>query len=451
MRILRSAGNVSFLAEGIEHRLGPAIRAACHRFSTYRNFFGRQGLRLDELSDLDLVTALVSLTPLTKADYRALQQESFEQQSSSPFMIDTSSGSTSKPVLKFTSPRDEEAELEAAVKAFRSLGLSEKDRVVCLDIGASEIYLFYGRALYECGVHETSFVSVTPDYKIAVHKVARLNPTVIISVPSVLLHLVDSPTAVHESMRASSLTTIVYIGEHMDDHLREQIRLKWGASSFSFYGTTEVGSVGMECSEHAGIHVPLELFVPTLTPWLKQSTTHEPYETAFEGAIAWTSVRMQDQPVLMYAVNDLVQIDPTPCGCGLSSPRMRFLQRTDDSFSIFGLTYTYDVFREAIQRALGASPNLELCLEIGALRREERQADRLTLTLPDAFYPFQQSLQKSVLEIYPLSSLVSCGFLEVALRFARRDYFHRRKSRKVRIVDHNKVFLRDAGSGLAST
>ncbi len=430
-------GHVSFLGDGVEKDIAGTLRNANKRFPTYRKFFERHGVCVDTLSDNSLVDALTELGPFRKSDYLTLQQEGLEVQATCPFTIDTSSGSTSKPILKFTSPNDDEAEAAAVRLAFDQLGLGHQDCVLCLDVGASDIYLFYSRILCERGIRAPCFLSITNQYSRYGSLVARLNPTVIISVPSVLNHILDGIVAAYGAADLCSLSKVIYIGEPMDDTLRERIRVQLGAESYSFYGTTEVGSVGAECRQHDGIHVPLELFVPTLFPWPEHAKKVTKLgQGVYEGAIAWTSLRNKDQPVIMYAVNDLVQIDTRPCRCGLGSPRMRFLHRTDEAFSLFGLTFTYDVFLREVSRVVGELADIELRIEQGIRGESAGPRDRLTLVLAERFRQAEKFCRDGVLSIYPLDSMVSCGLLDIRFRFVEEKYFHQRKTRKVRVIDY---------------
>ncbi len=436
IRVISSRrGHVSFITDGIENEIAKTLRNADRRFPTYRSFFERNGINIGTLSDAELVNALTELDPFSKSDYLALQQDSLEVQASTLFTIDSSSGSTFKPILKFTSPHDDEAEAAAVRLVLDQLRLVPSDRVLCVDVGASDIYLFYSRILCERGIRAPSFLSITNEYRHYGSLVARLDPTVIISVPSVLNHILDGLVAANRARGSHSLRKVLYIGEPMDDMLRERIHGQLGAECFSFYGTTEVGSVGAECCEHNGIHVPLELFVPTLIPWphgTKRVARLERY--VYEGAVAWTTIRKREQPAIVYAVNDLVRLDTRPCRCGLESPRIHFVRRIDEAFSLFGLTFTYDVFLRGISRCLGELVDLEVRVERNAEVESIQARDCLTFVLADRFRHVERFCREGVLSIYPIDSMVWCGLLRIRFRFVEEGYFHRRKTRRLELI-----------------
>ena len=433
IRTVSKLGHLSFTLEESGSALVRALKRAA-KFPSYRNHFERCGLDVDVLSAQSARDALALLTPFQKGDYPGLQVEVFRALQEHHFMTDWSSGSTTAPILKFTSTRDEEVESRATELAFRACGLSAGDSVACLDVGASDIYLFYAKVLSSLGIVAVPFIKATNNYGSAVETLKRIDPVALISVPSVLQHCIDPLLKCQADKGLTSLRKVIYIGEPMDTRLRKRIEHDFGALCYSFYGTTEIGMVGIECQHSGGIHVPLDLLVPTLLPHGAARTVRRVSDTRYEGVVAWTSLGFRDQPLILYCVNDLVQLDIAECACGSALPRMYFRRRTDHTFSLFGLTFTYDLFQTTVHQALGDSAHFELRVERSGCGASSLSSERLVFVLDERHMPKLQLCKRRVLNIYPLQDFVERGLLELSFDFVPRQYFHCRKTRSLKIT-----------------
>ncbi len=428
---LRSpTGHVTLFQGDAKERFRTILKNAA-RFPAYQEHFHRSGISSELLSVASIETILSRLEPFDKNGYMRLQEDSLRLQQSNHFTTDWTSGSTAKPILKFTSQGDEEAEAEAVRRAFRGVGLTRKDRVVCYDVGASDIYLFYARVLNEIGLRGACFVKALSNYNRSIETLLRLEPSAIISVPSVLRHSVDALISQKGKGRKWLVKKIIYIGEPMERALRTKIQEQLGARCYSFYGTTEIGSIGIECAQSQGIHIPTDILVPTLLPHNEsRKSVRRVSSTRSEGILAWTSLRFKDQPVVMYRVNDLAEIDVAPCKCGDLTPRMYFRGRVDHTFFLFGITFTYDLFLTTVQRVLSAPAHLELRIQRSS-GHDSRNADRLILILDAKYRSHIHDCYNRILAIHPIQDFVERNLLEVSFRCVSSGYFFRRKTRRL--------------------
>jgi phenylacetate-CoA ligase len=116
---------------------------------------------------------------------------------------------------------------------------------------------------------------------------------------------------------------------------RQRIESAWGARVFDHCGLTEVGALGIECTENpCGLHLlENECIVEVIDP--KGSTAAKPGEP---GELVLTNLGRWGSPLIRYRTGDLVQIDPRPCPCGRSFVRLEggILGRTDDMIHLRG-------------------------------------------------------------------------------------------------------------------
>jgi len=432
IRLLRShTGEISFLLDGTRTLLRDTLLNA-YQFSTYRSLFHLCGVDEHTLR-ADAIRALRRLNPSFKKDYVSLQKDSLERIQTRPFTTDWTSGSTAKPMLRLSSPEDEEAEAEAVRRAFQSSGITRDDRVAFLDVGASDIYLFYGRVLSAMGNPGPYFVKVTRRQNVSARLIARLRPTVVISVPSVLSRCLADLALEKNRAPAWDLRKIIYIGEAMHSRLKAQIRRELSAACLSFYGTTEVGSVGIECERSGEIHIPLDLMFPTLLPH-EGRTVRTLGPKSYEGVVAWTSLRFRDHPLIKFCVGDLVRISLRTCPCGSPFPALRFERRLDHSFGLFGIKFTYDLFLDRIHEAVGGAPHLEIHVSHGTSQSQNAGPSRIRFILEKRYRHYVKRCTEEILATHPIEDFVERGLLQISFQFVPATYFHRRKTRRIVLV-----------------
>lgn len=375
------------------------------------------------------IELLSKLPNTTKQHYRdVLQHEALNSLQSRPFISDYSSGSTDKCVLRFSSASEELAELEITEQVFRRAGMGAGDRFVCLEVGAPEIYDFYFRAARNVGATQTTYVKVTNDYKASFGPLLRLNPSVILTLPSLIIkawpYVKD-----YWPHGESPIRSFIHMGEAMHPELKAEIEAVWGCTVYSFYGTTELGGMGGECACGAGCHFDPSLICPTLENPRKIA------EGIFEGEGFFSTVHFRHQAVVKYRVGDIVRLDITPCACGEMTPRLTFIERTSDSFIITGDKFRYDTIFESLKAAL---PEMSL-MTIRVSDLPDSDKALLTFILPDEMKSKEKEILKTLqFGIFELDSVYHYGFAEFVLQFVAPEEFGDRKMQ--RVVDERHFF-----------
>ena len=377
----------------------------------------------------DPLELLQRMPVTTKADYRdALQHEALRALHSRPFISDYSSGSTDQCVLRFSSASEELAELEITEQVFRRAGMQAGDRFVCLEVGAPEIYDFYFRAARNVGAVSTTYLKVTNDYAASFLPLLRLEPSVVLTLPSLIIkawpYIRD-----HWPAGESPVRSLIHMGEPMHPELKQEIERVWACRVYSFYGTTEMGGMGGECAHGNGCHFDPSMICPTL------KNAQEIAPGVYEGEGFFTTLHFRHQPVVKYRVGDVVQLDMNPCPCGESTPRLRFVERTTDSFIITGDKFRYGTIFNALKKAV---PELAL-LTIRVEDQPGSDKALITLVLPEALAVHEARLMETLCHgIFELDSVYHYGFAEFKLEFVPPAALGERKMK--RVIDERRYF-----------
>jgi phenylacetate-CoA ligase len=85
------------------------------------------------------------------------------------------------------------------------------------------------------------------------------------------------------------------------------------------YGSREIGTVAVECSQLDGLHLVTESVYIEIEPASEFAQLNL-------GRIIVTDLRNKAMPLIRYEVGDLATIDDAPCACGSAFPRLKSIQ-----------------------------------------------------------------------------------------------------------------------------
>lgn len=397
-----------FLSERARDGLPHFLADLADRFDTYARLHG------EEVGPREASSLLSRVPALSEDAYRELSLEILTQQSRARFLVDLTSGTNGVAKTRISTHRDEAAEARLCTRYFEHLGLGPGHRVAALDIDSADIYTFYGTVLLGIGADAFEFETVDQHYRLG--EWLGLEPTTIISLPSLLSRLLPEIRRARRAGQLGSLKTIVCIGEPLESSLREAVRDGVGADCYSFYGCTETGSLAGECLHHRGLHVLDDLAVLTLRSARgKESRT---------GDLLWTTMHFYDHPVVKYASGDVATMWTGPCSCGLPGPVLSNIRRASDSFSLFGCQFEYAGIGEAVGAAVGEQMRFQVEIEDDA-----RPVVRLLL--PTRLKRHRRTLAEAFLGVGEFRYLADQGLLDWALAFDDARLTGSRKARRV--------------------
>jgi len=143
--------------------------------------------------------------------------------------------------------------------------------------------------------------------------------------PSFLLTIAEKAEEMDLDLRRDLNLKVAFVAaEMLPESLRKTLEDKLGIILRQSYGTADIGSLGYECMEKNGMHLPDDKIVEITDPQTGRQV--QPGET---GEIVATTFN-KTYPLIRFGTGDLSYLIDEPCQCGRTSPRLaRILGRTD--------------------------------------------------------------------------------------------------------------------------
>lgn len=388
----------------------------------YRSLIQKEGLNTDthpfEVFDL--------LPYTSKATYRnILTKEAFKDIRGAPFVTDYSSGSVAEPVIRICTANDDLCEQEITEATFKRAGIGQADRLVCIDVGAASIYDFYFRAARNLGIANANFLHLTSQVESSVQPLRALQPNILLTLPSLLARMWPSLKTLWDS-GSCPIRVIIMMGESMDANFRNVVERSLQCKVLSFYGTTEVGGLAGECALQDGHHFDPKFVVPTI-----KSPTWQRDDTV-SGEVVYTTLHEHTHSIIKYEVGDIIKLSRAPCRCGESTPRLWFIERTNEAFILAGEKFSYKMFFDAFSNEV---PGIEvMSLEISK-EDSKNGAQVLSFDFSTSVSSYEHKIYNLLKnEIFGLDSLYRYGFVEFNIAFKPVSEFKGRKLN--RLIDH---------------
>jgi phenylacetate-CoA ligase len=161
----------------------------------------------------------------------------------------------------------------------------------------------------------------------------ELNVTGYIGTPSFLMTILEKAKEMgYTSGDGLSLQVGLVTGEMFPESLRARFRDEFGVEVRQCYGTADVGSLGYECHEAKGMHVPDEIFLEMIDP-----ATGDPVPPGAIGEVVVT-LPNRTYPLVRFATGDLSILSDDPCPCGRTSHRLlKLVGRVDQVTKVKGM------------------------------------------------------------------------------------------------------------------
>lgn len=153
--------------------------------------------------------------------------------------------------------------------------------------------------------------------------IQRLQPTVLVAVPSFLLKLKEYAHSHNLNLGQLSPQKVLAIGESIRDAafqpntLTTRINEDWNIELFGTYAATEMQTAFTECTAHQGGHLQTELLYVELL-----DEEGHPVAPGTPGEVTITTFGVEGMPLLRYRTGDLCIGYYEPCSCGRTSMRL---------------------------------------------------------------------------------------------------------------------------------
>jgi len=286
----------------------------------YRDLFQRERINIDTINALQDISRIPFTTRLDLDQYPA----QFGLNDTREFRdIALTSGTTGEPVIVPYTENDLRRLAFNEAVAFHSAGVGQGDGVL-LTVTLDRCFIA-GLAYYS-GVTLLGAQAIRSGPGQPARQwyiIERLNPRVIVGVPTFLKELGEWGVAKGIDVAGCSIDTIITIGEpaRRGDHsltpLGGKLERLWDAGIHSSYGATEFETAFCECSMFAGGHVHPELMVVEI---IDDSGYVLP--DGQSGEVVVTPLGVEGFPLVRFRTGDIARLHSSPCKCGWNTKRL---------------------------------------------------------------------------------------------------------------------------------
>ena len=329
---------------------------------------------------------------------------------------ETSSGTTGRGKIRFISYEDDAEEHKFLARLLSVCGIGGDDKVACVDTDPAAVMISFPRACELIPTAESYCVSAGPDFDRLASLLGRLKPTAIVSVPSIIERALDAAEEAGRRM-PDTVRKMVCIGEGVNSALRKRVEVAFGAETFSYYGSSETSALGIECAGHSGIHL---FGSRTLFELDREPSCPE------RGELILSTLVQRGLPLLRYRLGDVARLRSDSCGCGLETPRVDVIGRSEMFASILGSKIHHHSIHESMARA-GLSGPLQIFLE------DDRRRQTMRLRVADRNSGLEERLLSAAIsDNQDIEFLLDSGFLDVKIEFrAASELLRDRKPNKL--------------------
>jgi len=344
-----------------EERLRKIVQYCYEKVPLYRSKFKNAGISPDDIKTLD---DLEKIPFTTKEDLRKSYPYGMLARDMSEILeLHASSGTTGHPTTSAYTKGDLKVWSKVMARIYATAGTRKGDVVQ----NAYGYGLFTGGLGFHYGALEIG-ATVLPIASGNTERQIRLakeyGTTILVCTPSYAAYLGEYA---REKMGIDPSKDLkwksgLFGAEAWSKELRIRIQELLGVEAFDVYGLSEVigPGVSVECSEHSGLHIYEDHFLPEIIDPL----TGNRLDGEETGELVLTTLTRQATPVLRFKTGDMTSLTTEECSCGRRIVRMkRILGRADDMFKVRGVKIWPTTIEHALLLVGDASQNYQIVLE----------------------------------------------------------------------------------------
>lgn len=274
----------------------------------------------------------------------------------------SSSGTTGVPTVVPYTKGDVELWAELNKRCLETVGATHKDLVqVSYGYGlfTGGLGLHYGAERLGAAVIPTSSGNSMRQIKI----LKDMKTTTLACTPSYALMLSEVIKANDLKLDELSLKRGVFGAEPWSENMRKRIEKGLGLEAFDIYGLTELcgPGVGIECSEHNGLHTWSDHFI---VETIDKDGNKVDVDGEGKGELVFTTLQREAMPVMRYRTKDLSWITWEECACGSLHPRIgRITGRSDDMLIVRGVNIFPSQIEEVLMALKGVGDHYQIIVD----------------------------------------------------------------------------------------
>ncbi len=340
-------------------RLKWTVKSAYENNAFYRK-------RLDEASvkplDIRTLEDIRILPTINKNDFRdqyPLGMLSVDR--SNLCEMHMSSGSTGAPVVMAYTDHDIDQWAECMARCYRMAGIQSGEAVQI----TPSFGLFNGGFGFYHGARKAGLFIIPTGAGNTPRQIKLMNDFQV----SVLTGVVSYGIRIMEVLEEIGgdlpyLKVGIFGAETFSDSMREKLENGLGIEAFDIYGMTEtggVGTTGMDCQFHCGIHVWEDQYImEVLDP-----NTMKPVPDGETGELVFTSLNREAIPIIRFRTGDLSRVlSREKCECGRTHTRIdRIAGRIDDMLIVKGVNFFPKQIEQALMEIPGVRSHYQIIIE----------------------------------------------------------------------------------------
>lgn len=272
-----------------------------------------------------------------------------------------SSGSTGTPVVMPYTRADLQQWAECMARCYRMAGVNAGDVVqITPSFGLFNggFGFYHGAQLLDLFVVPTGAGNTRRQIRLA----RDFKTRALSGVVSYATRILEELEAAGEGL--PDLQVCMFGAEIFSQSMKEKVCRGLGVEAFDIYGMTEtggVGTLGMDCAAHDGLHVWEDHYlIEILDP-----NSQQPVADGELGELVVTALSREALPVLRFRTADLTRIlSRRPCACGRSHLRIAPITgRLDDMLIVKGVNFFPVQVEQALMTIPGVKPHYQIIIE----------------------------------------------------------------------------------------
>lgn len=340
-------------------RLRELVKWAFERSPFHRKKMDKAGLKP---ADIEVAEDLGRLPFMSKEDFRLqypLGMLCAERRDLREMHM--SSGSTGTPVVMAYTDADLNQWAECMARCYAMAGIKTGDTIQI----TPSFGLFNGGFGFYHGARKAGLFVIPSGAGNTPRQLQLMNDFGVKALMGVVSYGLRILDVVQEQKTAiPSLKIGIFGAETFSDGMRERIQNGLGIEAFDIYGMTEtggVGTTGMDCPFHCGIHVWEDQYIVEVV----DPKTGRPVKDGESGEVVFTSLHRQAIPVIRFRTGDLTRVlSRKRCDCGRTSLRLdRITGRVDDMLIIKGVNFFPRQIEQALMEIPGVLPHYQIIVE----------------------------------------------------------------------------------------
>lgn len=340
-------------------RLRAVVRYVYEKNPVQRERFKQAGLRPEDIRGLE---DLPSLPMMDKRDFQLNYPLGLSCVPKKEIVqMHMSSGSTGAPIVMPYTQDDIHQWAACMARCLRMAGAEPADTIQITPMFGlfnGGFGFYHGAELLDLFVLPTGAGNTLRQVRIA----KDFGTRIIAGVVSYGIRLMEAVQEQGETL--PDLEIGIFGAEPFSEAMKTKLAEGLGVDVFDIYGATEtggVGTLGMDCPAHNGIHVWEDHYIVEVV----DPATGEPIENGAEGELVATALTREALPAIRFRTGDITRIvSRDKCKCGRTHVRIAPIKgRTDDRLAIKGVTFFPREIEEVLMETPGVGSNYLIVIE----------------------------------------------------------------------------------------